>query len=301
MDDTLRSKYKASKTAVKNPEAWDLRAHCPRNKPHLEYFLCDDGLSSDEFIAVSSCHYWGDLFFDNPHFKTRISTESFGKVLRDRLGPSDKVKQKMVPEIKAPYQICVHVRQELSETAASLGSDWVDNLHKCVRNIYATYDSNNPDKSNGAGKKELLLFTMHKDVRNAIKDSLEREGTNHDPIHVHFASETKSEYSHSDDKHAGIADMFSMGKHCVHLLPSLETSTYFLMAANLMDSVRVFPGERWKDGCLEDSEITEMTPSSDYWWKEKDICNLKDSTCKAKDGSTTIPSLRFYKNMVDPS
>ena len=298
MDEPLRNRYKASKPMVKKPEAWDLRSHCPRNKPHLEYFLCDDGLSNDEFIAVSSCHYWGDLFYDNPFFNSKISTESFRKVLRDRLAPSDKVKQKMVPDSNAPYQVCIHVRWEASKTAASLGDNWVENLKKCVRNIFARHDSRNPNSMNGAKKKDLLLFTMHKDVRDVIKSSLEGEGINDDTIHVHFASETKPEYFHSDDKHAGIADMFSMGKHCVHLLPSLETSTYFLMAANLMDNVSVFPGERWKDGCLEGSEMKEMIPSSDYWWKEKDVCNLKDSTCMTKDGSTIIPSLRFYEHVA---
>ena len=293
MDDALSRRYKASDTMVKHPEAWDYNRHCPQNRPSLEYFLCDDGLSNDEFVAVNSCHYWGDLFYDNPYFKTEISTQSFRKILRDIIDPSDRVKQKMVPdEGNAPYRVCVHVRWEVSHTAINLGSDWVNNLNTCVRNILARYD--NQDQN------EILLFTMHKDVRDAIKGSLEgRSHHNDHPIRVRFASETKSESSHSDDKHAGVADMFSMGKQCMHLLPSHQTSTYFVMAANLMDDVSVFPGDQWKEGCLEGSEMKGMIPRSAYWQdlgQEKDVCNLKDSTCRVKDGSIIRPSLRFYEN-----
>ncbi|KAL7522069.1 hypothetical protein ACHAWX_006830 [Stephanocyclus meneghinianus] len=288
MDDELRSKYESSHVRIKSPEAW-ASDHCPRTKHDLEYFLCDDGLSDDEFIAVSSCQYWGDLFFANPHFKTRLSIDSFGEALRARLKPSVKVEEKMVRD--GPYHVCIHVRWDHDKTAKSLGNDWVDNLGTCVRNLFARQDS--------SAKREVLLFTMHEDVRQVIQSSLEDgSGEQHK---VRFASEVTPTGGggHSSDKYQGVADMFSMGQQCLHLLPSMKSSTYFLIGANLMDNVRVFPGEQWKDECLEGSDVTQLIPEGDFWSNEMngDVCKIRDIECKVKEDllSEASPNESFRK------
>jgi hypothetical protein len=276
MDNELTAKYKQSMVAVKNPEAWDV-SHCPRMKQHLQYFLCDDGLSEEEFIAVSSCQYWGDLFYSNPYFKDKLPSGMFGEVIRGRLAPSVAVKQKMVQD--GPYEVCVHVRWDVEKTKSDLGNDWVNNLGTCVRSVLSRLQDNSP------AKKEVMLFTMHQDVREAIKSNLEG-ADEHYP--VHFASEVNPDggLGLSSDKYAGIADMFSMGRQCVNLLPSREESTYFLIGANLMEDMRVFPGYSWIDGCLEGSELAELNPSGDFWNKGNaigggngDVCKLRQHEC----------------------
>lgn len=216
--------------------------------------------SNHEFIAVSSCHYWGDLLYDNPHFKSMLPHSAFRDVLRTRISPSIKVKEKMLPEEDGQYAVCFHVRNDGQKTADALGNDWIDSLGTRVRNILSRpLDSD--------ARKEVMLFTMHEDVRKSIKQSIENGSG--DKYFVHFASETVPKYNggHSSDRHQGIADMFSLGKRCINLLPSNELSTYFIAASNLMDEVKVFSGTQWKDGCSEESGITDMIPLSAYWTK----------------------------------
>lgn len=271
MNEELKSRYKSSNVVVKGPEAWD-PVHCKNNKQHIEFFLCDNGLSKDEFIAVSACQYWGDFLFRNPNFKGNLPLSSFPNALRLKLSPSMKVKEKMVQD--GPYEVCIHVRFDLARTANDLGdNEWVDHLGSCVRQILSRND-----KIIGA-KSEVLLFTMHQDVRHAIKQNLEKDSS--EKHEVIFASEVSpvGNGGHSSDKHAGIADMFSMGKQCVHLLPSLNRSTYFMIASNLMANVSVFPGEQWIDGCLEESQVTQVNPISDYW-NDGDVCKLEENICQ---------------------
>ncbi|KAL3779320.1 hypothetical protein ACHAWO_008510 [Cyclotella atomus] len=292
MDDALLYRYVKSNVAIKFPEAWDASAHCPRNKQHLEYFLCDNGLSSDEFIAVSSCHYWGDLLYDNPHLKNMIPNSAFRDVLRARISPSTKVKEKMLPEEDGQYAVCIHVRNDAQHTTHALGDGWVDSLGTCVKSILSrTFGTNI--------KKEVMLFTMHEDVRKSIKQSLENgSGDQH---LVHFSSETMPQGNggHSSDRHQGIADMFSLGKQCIHLLPSTDISTFFIVASNLMEDVKVFPSDQWKNGCVEGSEVTDMIPVSAYWTEGYDCCNLKETMCQMSDGTKLNPFLRFYEKKIE--
>ena len=269
MDKELTAKYKLSKTVVKNPEAWVIK-HCNGNALHLKYFLCDDGVSDDEFIAVSSCQYWADLFYSSPYFKNIIPPNAFKEVVQAKLAPSAAVKEKMVRD--GPYEVCIHVRWDLEKTKQTLGKDWVTNLGTCVRNILSRQNSN--------AKNEVMLFTMHKNVRDAVKQNLEN-GDNQ--YIVHFASNVVPEgnLGLSNDKYAGIADMFSMGHSCVNLLASREASTYLTISANLMNATRVFPGQSWTEGCFENAELTELNPIGDYW--VDDVCKLQGYQCPAKN------------------
>ena len=285
MDMGLTLKYLQSNIAVKHPEAWEV-SQCPSFKQHLEYFLCDNGYSEEELIAVSSCQYWADLFFSNPHFKDRIPSNAFRDIVRDRLAPSAAVRKKMVQDV---YQVCVHIRFDVGATKFDLGNDWMNNLASCIRNIF----SRNQDNTHDA-KNEVLLFTMHKDVRDIVKRSLE---TGNKPYSVRFASETNSvgSLALASDEYSGVASMFSMAK-CVNLLPSKESSTYFMIGANLLDNIRIFPGSSWADGCLEGTEITELNPSGDFWNEGKgigggngDVCKLRDVECSGDAAVTKRP------------
>ena len=111
MDKELTTKYQQSHIEIKTPEAWDI-SHCtPQTKSHLQYFLCDDGLSEDEFIAVSSCQYWGDLLYSNPYLKNELPSSAFREVVRSKLSsPSDVIREKMV---HGRYEVCIHVRWNL--------------------------------------------------------------------------------------------------------------------------------------------------------------------------------------------
>ncbi|KAL7483013.1 hypothetical protein ACHAW6_008657 [Cyclotella cf. meneghiniana] len=275
MDDELSSRYESANVTVMTPEAWKA-AQCSNNKPYLQYFLCDDGQSDEEFIAISSCQYWGDLLFGNPYFQSELPPSSFRDVLRARIRPSAQVREKMVHD--GPYHVCVHLRWGMEMTTSSLGEGWIEHLGTCVNNLLARHT----DES--GSKKEVLLFTMHQDVRKAIKQSFENNSSEQRTLR--FASETtpRGFGGHSNDRYQGIADMFSMGKQCIHLLPSMKTSTYFLMASNLMDRVSVFPGDLWKDGCREESQMTKMNPVGDYWnWDGwNDVCKLHDTKCPVK-------------------
>ena len=163
---------------------------------------------------------------------------------------SAAVKEKMLRD--GPYEVCVHVRWDLQKTKQALGIDWVANLGTCVRNILS-------QQQNGNAKKEVMLFTMYKNVRDAVKQHLEGDDKQY---MVHFASEVSPDGNlglSNDKKYAGIADMFSMGHNCVNLLASREASTYFTISANLMNSTRLFPGSSWIDGCLENTELTSCS------------------------------------------
>lgn len=276
MDQALTRKYQEARVLVKRPEAWALE-HCPMFKQHLQYFLCDDGLSDEEFIAVSSCQYWGDTLYSNPYFKDKLPSSAFSEVVRGKLAPSKAVQEKMVQD--GPYEVCVHVRWEIDKTNKDLGNDWVNNLGTCVRNILSR------QKDGTLAKKEVMLFTMHEDVRNAIKNALE---TGDEQYPVHFASEVKPDggLGLSTDKYAGIADMFSMGQQCVNLLASRKASTYLMVGANLMNNIRVFSGSSWQDGCNLGAELTELNPIGDFWNEEPgqgggsgDVCKLLDYQC----------------------
>ena len=151
MDEELTRKYQQSRVAVRNPEAWVLE-QCSKNKSHLQYFLCDDGLSNEEFIAVSSCQYWGDTFYSNPYFKDKLSSSAFGEVVRGQLAPSAAVQEKMVQD--GPYEVCIHVRWESEKTVKDLGNDWMNNLGTCVRNIMSRQHDDT------GAKKEVMLFRM---------------------------------------------------------------------------------------------------------------------------------------------
>ncbi|KAL3785103.1 hypothetical protein HJC23_006152 [Cyclotella cryptica] len=281
MDRELTRRYESWKGRILSPEAWALD-HCPKRRQDLEYFLCDDGLSEEEFIAVNSCQYWGDLFFANPYLKGRLSNRVFSEMLRDRLRPSVPVREKMVRD--GPYHVCIHVRWDYGTTAKSLGEDWIENLGTCVRNLFDRQDDN-------GAKREVLLFTMHEDVRQAVRGSLENSSSGGEQHKVRFASEVSPAGGggHSSDKYQGVADMFSMGQQCVHLLPSMKTSTYFLIGANLMDNLSVFPGEEWKNGCLEGSGLTQLNPVGDFWSDSMsgDVCKIRDVQCKVKEDLQT--------------
>lgn len=175
---------------------------------------------------------------------------------------SAAVKEKMLRDW--PYEVCVHVRWDLQKTKQALGIDWVANLGTCVN-----------------AKKEVMLFTMYKNVRDAVKQHLEGDDKQY---MVHFASEVSPDgnLGLSNDKYAGIADMFSMGRNCVNLLASREASTYFTISANLMNSTRLFPGSSWIDGCLENTELTALKPSGDYW-VDDDVCELRGYQCPVKN------------------
>jgi hypothetical protein len=292
MDEQLRLSYESSQVEIKRPEAW-LDSHCDENKQYLEYFLCDDGMSNEQFTAVCSVHYWGDLLFDNPFLKNNLPAMSFRNVLRDKIAPSEKVQQKMVQD--GPYHVCVHFRWGMDHTTMNLGENWIDHLGTCVRNLFQHWHSYSQPK--------VLLFTMHEDIRQAVKQSLESGSSeNHEVV---FASSDIPNWEpggsgHSNDRYQGIADMFSMGSQCTHLLPSYKGSTFFMIAANLMENVSVFPGDQWKNGCLEGSQVTDMIPIDAYWYEGNDVCNLRESTCHVNDeGQPTAtslkPALRFFE------
>ena len=269
MDDDLVTKYESSGTPIRSPEAWSLE-HCTNNQQHLQHFMCDDGLGAEEFVAISSCQFYGDLFYNNLYFKERLSSDTFRKIVRARARPSSEVKKRMGED--GPYQVCVHVRWDNVQTSSNLGKDWVDSLEICVNNLLATGVQDD-------ASREILLFTMHENVRKAVKDTLEKHG-NH---RVRFASETDPRGGaggHSNDAYQGIADMFSLGKKCINLLPSKPDSTYFLLGANLMgEGIRVFPGNIWKESaCLPGSEVTEMNPTGDFW-NNNDVCSIRGTTC----------------------
>ena len=169
-------------------------------------------------------------------------------------------------------------------TKFDLGKDWIDDLGTCVRNILSRKQSDDDGV-----KTEVMLFTMHQDVRNTIKNTLEGGDK---PYPVHFASEVNpsgGSLELSSDNHAGVADMFSMGHNCVNLLASREASTYFMIGANLMDDMKVFPGSSWAEGCLRGTELTELNAIGDFWNKEEglgggngDVCNLREFECPAE-------------------
>lgn len=288
MDENLIERYLRSDTDIWTPEAWGApKDHCPKNRKYLQGLLCNDYRGDDyekEFIAISSCQYYGDLFRYNPHFKDRLSATPYKDIMGARLRPSLKVKDKMVKE-KEPFHVCIHIRFDEAATRSHIGDDWAQSLNTCVRNLFAATgvrDKNGDRKK--SPKKEILLFTMHQDVRLAIKTAVESTGDDAGDgkrYTVHYASETKAagNLGLSNDGSQAVADMFSMGTKCVNLLPSRSTSTYLMMSANLMKNMRVFPGDRWKeDACMGGSAVTNLEPEGDFWNNE-DVCSIRNTTC----------------------
>jgi hypothetical protein len=118
MSDELIQAYEQSGTVVRSPEAWT-PVHCLNNKKDMEHFLCDDGKAEDEFVAVSSCQYYADLFHRNRYIKDRLSPNPYRDIIRGRLRPSPDVELKMVNDVQ--YHVCIHVRKGVEETASRLG------------------------------------------------------------------------------------------------------------------------------------------------------------------------------------
>jgi hypothetical protein len=142
-----------------------------------------------------------------------------------------------------------------------------------------------------AASSEILLFTMHADIRQAVKGTLEAGGANY----VQFASETSPEgpQGNSDDLHQGVADMFTMATKCTNILASKADSTYVLLSANLMNETRVFPGNQWKHGCMPGSEVVDFEPTGDFW-NRRDLCGIRNITCDTskeiwKEDSSLLP------------
>jgi hypothetical protein len=282
MDGELVQKYYAANVTILGPEAYG-DPPCGGNRlQDLKYFLCNDGMGEDEFVAIKSCQFYGDLFHRNPHFQHRLSATPYRDIVQAKLRPSVKVQEKMIQK-DGPFHVCVHVRMDEEKTRNTLGQDWLGDLSKCVSNLMLDHTA--------AASNEILLFTMHADIRQAVKGALEAGGANY----VQFASETSPEgpQGNSDDLHQGVADMFTMATKCTNILASKADSTYVLLSANLMNETRVFPGNQWKQGCMPGSEVVDFEPTGDFW-NRRDLCGIRNITCDTskeiwKEGSSLLP------------
>eukprot|EP01082_Thalassiosira_pseudonana_P015903 g13596.t1 g13596 contig9:134-3487(-) len=251
MDGELVQKYYAANVTILGPEAYG-DPPCGGNRlQDLKYFLCNDATPYRDIVQA-------------------------------KLRPSVKVQEKMIQK-DGPFHVCVHVRMDEEKTRNTLGKDWLGDLSKCVSNLMLDHTA--------AASNEILLFTMHADIRRDVKGTLEAGGANY----VQFASETSPEgpQGNSDDLHQGVADMFTMATKCTNILASKADSTYVLLSANLMNETRVFPGNQWKQGCMPGSEVVDFEPTGDFW-SRRDLCGIRNITCDTskeiwKEGSSLLP------------
>ncbi|KAL3795156.1 hypothetical protein HJC23_007384 [Cyclotella cryptica] len=295
MDEVLKRQYESAAVHVQRPDSWATE-HCPDNPSHFQYFLCDDASSRDEFIAVNASRYWGDVLYFNPHFQSRLSPGTVRNVVRSRIigPPSPPAVREKIPR-EGPYRVCIHIPWDMDRTSSALGGGWLGRLGTCVNHLLARTTTTEGHSS----EREVWLFTMHADVRREL-GQFARNGMTESLV-VRFASETapRGAGGHLDDAYQEVADMFSMGQKCMHLLSSVMMDTYSFLAANLMDDVSVFPAERWEDGCQEGSEVTDINPVGDYWNVGNDVCKFRETTCQVKEGSNVTdvkPILRFFES-----